>query len=180
MTYQKILITYYSRSGHCRRVAEEISRKLNCDVQGIYTQTDYPLGFWGFQKALFDTAVNRNIAIDIGKRDLNDYDLVLVGSPIWFGRMAQPVRVFLKKYRGEIRNIGFFCTQDGNSGAEKVFHQMSQLSGKSPAVTFRVSSAEIRNETFRKKVAQFVELFKPIPQKKSEPLPPPESHAPMI
>jgi hypothetical protein len=56
---------------------------------------------------------------------------------------------------------------------------MGALSGKSPAVTFRVSSAEVQNETFRKKVGQFVELFKPISQK-VEPMHPPESHAPMI
>ena len=179
MEYQKILVIYYSRSGNCRRVAEEISRRLNCDLQGIYTPTDYPLGFWGFQKALLHTAMNKSISIETGKRQFQDYDLVLVGSPMWFGRPAQPVRIFLKKYRDEIKSIGFFCTQDGDSGAEKVFKQMSRLSGHNPAVTFKVTSAEIRNETFRKKVAQFVELFKPIPKKVERRPPPPEAHVPM-
>ena len=178
MTYQKILVTYFSRSGNCRRVAEEIARQLNCDLQGVHSLTDYPLGFWGFQKALIDTAINRNISIQVGKKDLRDYDLVIVGSPIWFGRVAQPIKIFLEKYKDSFKNIAFFCTQDGSAGSDKLFKQMGNLSGKKPVVTLKITSQEIRNETFQKKVAQFVELFKPIP-KKSTRRPSTEAHPPL-
>lgn len=43
--------------------------------------------------------------------ELQDYDLVLFGTPVWAGHVSSPVRACLDAQRNSLRRVAFFCTQ---------------------------------------------------------------------
>jgi len=55
---------------------------------------------------------------------LDVYDLVVVGSPVWAGRCAAPVRSFLMQYGDSLRRTAYLITRSSDVRYEEVFDQM--------------------------------------------------------
>ncbi len=43
--------------------------------------------------------------------DFGAYDLVVVCTPVWAGKMSSPARSFLKKYGSSIRAVAYLITR---------------------------------------------------------------------
>ena len=71
-----------------------------------------------------------------------EYDLVIVGTPVWAGTVSAPVRTYLEKYKGSFKKIVFFCTMGGNKGS-KTLAVMESLSDKKPEYTLALTDREI-------------------------------------
>src|SRR5678815_3564131 len=122
---KRILVVYYSLSGNTERVATDLAAHLGADLQRILERTDRR-GFFGHLRAAFDTLRERPASLlDIG-RDAAEYDLTIVGTPVWTGRITPAVRTYLESIRGRPRNIAFFTTS-GNTGIDKVLPSMQRL-----------------------------------------------------
>lgn len=176
MDYKNILVVYYSRSGDSRKVAGEIAQGLGCDLQEIISTTTYPMGFWGFQKAIVHSIRNKRPVINIGDRQLSKYDLVVVGGPMWAGLPALPVQTFLEDYGSQIKNLAFFNTQAGNTGRDKLMGKMKELCGKSPVAILSVTGKEFQDGSYKKNLNSFIVNIKPKEQERSSRRPP-ESQA---
>ena len=76
------------------------------------------------------------------KWPLSDYQLVIVGSPVWAGRCSSVVRGFLKQNGREIRNAAYVVTRGSENRSENVFHQMDMYTpcGHRAAVSLRSGS----------------------------------------
>jgi hypothetical protein len=88
------------------------------------------------------------------ERDPADYDLVVVGTPVWFWSLASPVRSWLETFGRRGRRFAFFCTM-GGSGAGRVFATMKEMTGRAPLATLALTDAEI-DATARSKLDGFV------------------------
>ena len=60
------------------------------------------------------------------KNDPLKYDVIFVGSPIWFGTFVPPVRSFLQKYDLKGKKVFFFCTH-GKGGPGKYFSDVRKI-----------------------------------------------------
>ena len=111
----RTLIAYYSMTGNSRALAREIADAFpGADVEEIRER--WPRrGLVGAARALADALLRREPRIEPPVHDPRDYDLVLMGGPIWAGRMAAPVRAFAGRYGPRPRRVGYFCTQGGSS-----------------------------------------------------------------
>jgi flavodoxin len=98
-TGSKVLVVYYSRTGHTRTVAEMISRRTGGNLIEIETVEPYPEDY--------DALVAQNVdeqqsaflpALTTRIDNIGDYDIVFVGSPIWNVRLTPPVRSLLSSY----------------------------------------------------------------------------------
>jgi len=160
----RILVVYYSRTGHSRTLAKEIAHRLRADLQEIHALVDYQGGGWvrslGYPRALLHSALRWRPAIEVFKRDIADYDLVIVGGPVWGGGVAAPVRSFLAKHAEGAREIAFFLTQDGRFGRKTVFRQLARISGKKPVAVLGVSSRELKNMATLTGISLFVAELK--------------------
>ena len=59
------------------------------------------------------------------QRDLKDYDLVIIGTPVWAGRCSSITREFLKKYGRDLKRVAYVITRtDEKNHQEQVFEQM--------------------------------------------------------
>jgi flavodoxin len=109
----KALIVYFSRSGVTKKVAGRIAELLGCDLQEIVPVRGYS-GLFGYLRAAIEIARKRLPEIHALERSPGDYDLVVVGTPVWANTMASPVRSFFSKYHDELKRVSLFATKGGD------------------------------------------------------------------
>ena len=120
-----ILCVYYSRTGHTEKLMGEIAAELDCEIVKLEDGVKRG-GFLGwFISGL--QAVSRKVP-PVKKPDtkmkLKNYDLVIIGSPVWAGRCSAPVRSFLLQYGEELREVAYLITRGSGVRYEEVFEQM--------------------------------------------------------
>ena len=59
-------------------------------------------------------------------RPLEDYRLVIVGTPIWAGRCSSVTRAFLKTYGRRLQAVSYVVTRSGEGKFQDVYRQMDQ------------------------------------------------------
>jgi len=117
------LVTFYSRDGHTKRTAEIIAKALNADIDEIKDEKSRK-GIIGFLGAGYDATRGKTTEINFSKNPA-DYDIVIIGSPVWNGRVTPAIRTYLLKNRNNIRKAAFFVTCAGREG--KSLMQMREL-----------------------------------------------------
>lgn len=85
------LILYYSRTGKSKIVADTLHEHLNADLLEINENKDRS-GALGFMGAALDSFLDRETDIIPSAIDLDDYDNVIMVSPIWNWNIAVPIR----------------------------------------------------------------------------------------
>jgi len=149
-----ILIVYYSMTGRTRPVANELCRATNADLEEI-REPERRTGLPGIFRALFDALLRRRTEIVKPMHDPAHYDLVILGGPIWAGRLASPVRSFARKYGPRAKQLAFFCTAGGPK-ADAAFADLQRLCDRAPRATCLVDASHLEPEAHRGELAHFV------------------------
>ncbi len=149
----KTLVIFYSRDGATRKTGEEIAKLLEADLCEI--ESDRYLGIVGYIRASFGAVFNKKPEIKIDKNILN-YELIVIGSPNWGGKMACPVRSFISGR--ELKKTAFFCVQGGSKG-EKVILDMEKIAGK-PIASIIISKKDFKDNSFLEKINEFCRKLK--------------------
>jgi flavodoxin len=122
----KSIVIFYSMRGTTKKVAERIADVLRCDLEEI-REPGARKGPFGFLKSGREAIRKLLPPICEPEKNPEDYDLVVLGTPVWAGTMASPMRSFLEKYGRRIKRAAFFCTAGGSAG--KTFREMETVSG---------------------------------------------------
>ncbi len=155
----KILVIFYSRTGNTKRVAQDLAAKLNADTEEIIDKRDRK-GFINWFKAGRDAMKKYLTEINAIKKNPKNYNLILIGTPIWAGDMTPAVRTYMTQFKNDFKNVAFFLTA-GSSKFDKTFMSMEELSGKKPVATLGFSSQDLKNkEIYENKLKQFVDELK--------------------
>jgi flavodoxin len=149
----KVLVVYYSRTGYTRRVAGEIAAQCGADVEEIRDSVARS-GILGYLRCGREAMRRQQPVIAAATRNPAGYDLVVVGTPVWAGTLASPVRSWLSAHSAEITRVAFFCTQ-GGSGQAKVLAELAALC-KPPVATLALTDSEIDRGRYAERLAQFV------------------------
>lgn len=115
-----ILIAYFSCSGNTRQLAEFAADALGADLYEIVPETPYTSEDLHYQDASTRAALEQNDAsarpqISGPVPDLEAYDIVFLGYPIWFGQAPRIISTFLERCDFSGKTIVPFCTS-GSSG----------------------------------------------------------------
>jgi flavodoxin len=150
----KILITYYSRTKITKKVAEYIKTKLKCDIEEIIDtkKRGGPIGYVASGK---DAALKKLTKLKPIKSKLKNYDLIIVGGPVWSWNLSSPIRTYLRENKENFNKLAFFCTE-GGSGEKTAFKEMEKESNKKPIATLTVLTKEVASNNFAKKVDKFI------------------------
>jgi flavodoxin len=155
MERPKVLVVFYSRSGHTRAIAHALSECIPCDVEEIVDKTDRA-GLIGYVRSALDAALRRRANLLPTRVDPADYDLVIVGTPVWNASVSVPVRTFLELYSGKLRHVAFFLSH-GGTGRRRVFRQMERLAGAKPLAKLAVREKTVDHGELKSNVDPFVE-----------------------
>ncbi|MBI5001151.1 MAG: hypothetical protein HZB92_06465 [Euryarchaeota archaeon] len=151
----KALVVYYTRDGRTKKVAESVAKALDCDIEEIVAGKSYR-GIIGWLRAGRGAMKKVTIGINEPKHDPAQYDLVVIGSPIWGGLMSIPVRSYVEKHKAKFKAVAIFVNLGGDNSAPGL-KEMGDACGKAPLATMAVSTVETKKGQFSGKVAKFVE-----------------------
>ncbi len=100
----KTLVVYYSYTNNVEKVVTELRSQIECDVVEIEPAEkglDYAANNYAIGSALI-SAIRNNPdeaasypAIDSVDVNLDEYDTVIIGAPLWWSQMAAPLQTYL-------------------------------------------------------------------------------------
>jgi flavodoxin len=149
----RVLVVYFSRSETTHEVASVIARELGADLERITDGTDRS-GFRGYMRSGKEASTKALPEISPPKKDPADYELVVIGTPVWAWTMCSPIRTYLTSYKSRISRGAFFCTADGRES--NTLGNMAELVGKPAEAAMVVYRKEVKKGSFKAKTAKFV------------------------
>lgn len=122
----KTLIIFYSFEGNTKLIAEKMAHAIGADIAELKPQKEirskgFMKYFWAGKQVMF----KQRPALEKLEKDLKDYDMIFLGSPVWAGTFAPAVRSFLENHDLENKKIALFCTCGGNQG--RTFNEMKSM-----------------------------------------------------
>ncbi|MBQ9647283.1 MAG: hypothetical protein IJV43_02845 [Oscillospiraceae bacterium] len=120
-----ILCVYYSRTGKTEQTMKEIAEALDCELAEVHDRVKRG-GAAGWLRCGLDAMRKKTRAISHIKtqRQLWEYKLVILGTPVWAGRCSSVIRGFLKRRGYEMENVAYVITHGSEEPYREVFDQM--------------------------------------------------------
>lgn len=147
------LVAYFSRTGMTRKAAEEIAAACGCELAPILENTDRS-GIKGYVFSGYQAVTKKRPEILPSTRDPGDYEVLILGTPVWASGVSAPVRSYIHQNAGHFNNIAVFCTMMG-SGGNKALDEIASLTGKAPVARLVLTDEEIEEGRIRDKVRAF-------------------------
>ncbi len=122
----KALVVYFSHvgensgvgtitKGNTAIVAEMIAKKTGADLFEIVPEKAYPTVYrQTTAQAKQEQQENARPAIKGKVENMDQYDTVFIGYPIWWGDMPMPVFTFLDSYKFDNKRVIPFATHEGS------------------------------------------------------------------
>lgn len=169
MTDKKILVAFFSHTGenyavgHIEKgnthiVAEMIAEATGGELFEIVPVKEYPTGY--------------NACIDVAKREkesgarpavkgdkaVEDYDVIFIGYPNWWGELPMPVYTFIEKHDWAGKTIVPFCTHEGSglSGTERSLAASCKGATVEKGIAVRGATAQNAQDEARKAVQSWL------------------------
>ena len=108
----KTLTVYYTRTGNARFVAEMIAAEVGADIEEVIDQKKRS-GILGYLSGGRDARQGKETEIAPTTKSPADYDLIIVGTPVWAGRPTPAITTYLKKNDLSGKKVAVFFTQGG-------------------------------------------------------------------
>lgn len=127
----KVLVAYFSATNTTEGVAEHIANGLNADLYEIvpeepYTDADLDYNDSNSRSTLEMNDPSARPAISGSVENMEQYDIVFIGYPIWWGDAPRIVSTFMESYDFSGKTIVPFCTS-GGSGIGSSASNLEQL-----------------------------------------------------
>lgn len=107
----KVLIAYFSYSGTTKNIANAISQKTGGDLFEITTQDGYSNVY---MESNSEIRGNKRPVLTDTVENMDEYDIVFVGYPVWWHATPAPINTFLESYNLTGKLIIPFCTSGGS------------------------------------------------------------------
>lgn len=124
---QKILIAYFSHTRTTEKVALEIQKRTGGDLFRIETVQPYPTEHRDtLNVAEKERDTDARPALKGSVENMDAYDVIFLGYPIWWYTLPQPLFTFLESYDLSGKTIIPFVTHGGSrmSGTEPVIQKI--------------------------------------------------------
>jgi flavodoxin len=140
----KKAVIFYSFEGNTKLMAETIAAAIGADLLELRPKKEIrSKGFmryvWGGRAALMKI-MPELLPFD---KDVQGYDLIFIGTPVWAFTYAPPLRSFFAVHPLKDKKIAFFCCHGGGKGnifgkvktALKNCHILGEIDFKEPLRT---------------------------------------------
>ena len=147
------MVAYYSRSGNTKFVAEKIADKLNaetCEVIDKKNRKGKLIFLTGGYAALREKLTEIEVT-----KTIDDYDFIIVGSPVWAGKIAPAIRTFLAKNDFSDKQVAFFVTMGGDKPEKALKNMKKAIAPKIPVEELGIINALKNPEEIEKQIADW-------------------------
>ena len=150
----KTLVVYYSRSGHTRQVANEIAAHCGADLE-VIREANSRDGLVGYFHSGWQALIGAAPPVCPTIIDPANYDLVILGTPIWNFSLAPPVRSYAQRYGAHFKQVAFFCTE-GGAGDQRAFSELARICAREPITTLTVTEKQLPEPAHKEPLRSFV------------------------
>jgi len=111
----KILIVYYSLTGNTQFIAEALRDSIEADIlelkpiKELNPESGTKFMWGGFQSTMKKKP-------ELMEFDVNplDYDLIILGTPVWAWNISPPMRTFLSMFDLNSKNVALWMSHAGD------------------------------------------------------------------
>ena len=123
-----VLVAYFSASGVTKRVAEKIAKAANAELFEIIPEQPYTIKDLDWHDSNSRSSVEMNDkssrpSISDKIENMESYNTVLIGFPIWWYVAPTIINTFLESYDFSGKKIILFATS-GSSGMGKTMEEL--------------------------------------------------------
>lgn len=116
----KVFVAYFSATNTTEGIAEHIANGLNADLYEIvpevpYTDADLNYNDNNSRSSIEMNDPNARPVISGSVENMQEYDIVFIGYPIWWGDAPKIINTFLENYEFSEKTIVPFCTSGSSS-----------------------------------------------------------------
>lgn len=127
------LVVYFSNTGNTRAIAESIANGLSADLYEIiaevpYTDADLDYGDDNSRSTQEMNDPSVRPVISGGVENMEQYDTVYIGYPIWWGEAPRILNTFVESYDFTNKTVIPFCTSS-SSGMGSSANILEELAG---------------------------------------------------
>lgn len=157
---KSVLLVFYSDSGHTRKAIDEVATLL--DAAGWRTAVelieplDLKRGAWGFFLRAWRAGTKRASTIAPPQHNPGDFDLVVVGSPLWGRHLSTPAQGYLKRHAAKLPPVALVATMSGSPLAP-LEKDIADIIGRRPVAAVGVTDRERVHGEDGGKIASFVD-----------------------
>ena len=158
----KTAIVYYSMHGNVRYVAEKVAKETGADLIELIPKKAYPdkgmrQFIWGGSAVTF----KKKPDLEPYTFNASDYDLVIIGTPVWASNFVPPLRTFLEDNDLTGKKIAVIATSAGGNSVKCI--EAVKEAVKTDSLVAVLSLLEPKNqpsEEKEKQISEFIETIK--------------------
>jgi len=111
----KILIAYFSATNNTEGIANHLAASLDADLYEIVPETPYTSDDLNYNDSSSRSSQEMDDpdarpAVSGGVGNMEQYDVIFLGYPIWWGEAPRIINTFLENYDLSGKTIAPFCT----------------------------------------------------------------------
>ena len=158
----KTAVVFYSMHGNVRYVSEKVAKELGADLIELIPVKAYPdkgaMQFiWGGSAVTF----KKKPELEPYSFNTSDYDLVIIGTPVWASNFTPPLRTFFENNDLTGKKIAVIATSAGGDSAKCVEAVKAAAGADSlAAVLSLVDPKEKPSDENEKQIAAFIDTCK--------------------
>lgn len=138
----RILVVVYSHTGTSRRLAQLLCSQFKGWQLGTILEGRTRAGAIGTLRCVLDSLLRRRPRIRYEGPDPADFDMVVLVSPIWAGRLAGPMRSFVAAQRERLKQVAVVSVM-GQNGAPSALAEVTRVIGRTPVFSMAFTAREI-------------------------------------
>lgn len=166
---KKVLVAYFSRAdenysvgyineGNTEKVAKEIVAQTGADIFHIETVKPYPAEYdLCIEEAKKELQANARPEIK-GDINIDDYDIIFIGYPNWWGEPPMAVYTFIEKHDWNGKTVIPFITHEGSGfgGTDKKIVKACKGANSKPGYAVYGHIAQREPTTIKTQVAEWL------------------------
>lgn len=129
---RKILVAYFSATGNTQRLAEQIVNATGADAFRIEAAEPYAANPYDDSDRIQNESYNNlRPGVAVLPDNVEDYDVIFVGSPIWWHNPAMVVCTFLEHYNLSDKIVVPFFTYGATTYLQQSIDKIYEVTPKS-------------------------------------------------
>lgn len=158
----KTAIVYYSLNGNIRYTAEKIAKETGADLIELVPVKAYPdkgmkKFLWGGSAVTF----KKKPDLEPYKFNRDDYDLVIIATPVWASNFTPPHRTFFEDNDLTGKKIAVVASSAGGNSAKCIEAVKQACKADSLVATLSIIDPKDQpSKEKEKQIAEFIETIK--------------------
>ena len=149
----KILVAYFSASGVTKNAAESLAQVANADlyeIKPITPYTDADLNWMDKNSRTTIEMKDKTFRPEIvDDANIADYDVILLGFPIWWYVAPTIINTFLEKYDFSGKKIVLFATSGGSGFGDTIKELKPSISESCEIIEGKILKANSTPEALK-------------------------------